>query len=150
MTVYRALHIPSCCLQQMKILTSNRDVACRDGDASPLEEQHFKGHTARQIAAEMAGGFSKKIWTKMRISRDPTVGISREASKMKINALGFGWFQREVWENCSRGDRPRPKFGAMTLSLEKVSLARRFPCFFDFEVQWSTEQGQLSLRWGVQ
>ena len=65
---------------------------------------------------------------------------------MKMNALGFGWFQREARENFSRGDRPHSRFGVMTLSPEKCSLARRFPCFFDLEVQWGTEQGQLSSR----
>ena len=40
-------------------------MACRDGDASPLEEQHFKGQKARQIAVKMRGAFSKKNRAKM-------------------------------------------------------------------------------------
>ena len=50
-------------------------MACRDGGASPLEEQHFKEQKARQIAAKVVGGFSKKKFTKMNISRVPVARI---------------------------------------------------------------------------
>ena len=39
--------------------------------ASILEEQYVIGQTAGQIAARMLGEFSKNIFTKMKISRDP-------------------------------------------------------------------------------
>ena len=80
-------------------------MACRDGDASPLEEQYFKEQKARQIAAKVLGGFSENYFTKMKISRAPVVRSCSKASKIKINAFRFGWFQREVWEIFSRGER---------------------------------------------
>ena len=39
--------------------------------SSVLEEQYFIAHTPVQIVAKMLGGFSKNIFTKMKISPDP-------------------------------------------------------------------------------
>ena len=87
-----------------------------------------------QIVAKMLGGFSENYFTKMMISRDPVDRFCWEAVNIEINVCSFRSCEREVWESFSRGEWPGSRFGVMMLSLEFCSLARRFPCFFDFDV----------------
>ena len=92
----------------------------------------------------MLGAFSDNYFTKMMISRDPVDRFCWEVVKMEVNACSLRSCEREVWENCSRGEWPSSRFGHMLLSLEFCSLTRRFPCFFRFQCQCSL-QGRSQL-----
>ena len=75
----------------------------------------------------MRGAFSKNIFTFSWISHGSVVRFEWKASSMELRYYSLRFGEREVQENSTARERPRSRSGMMTLSLEKIALARQGP-----------------------
>ena len=91
---------------------------------APRAETRLTVYRALRSVAKVACAFSKNIFSKMKISRDPVDIFCWEASNLEFFACRFRFWRRDVWENSVARERALYGLAKWTKFLEKCLLVR--------------------------